>query len=478
MNGTKKIIIDSHCHYFNGGFALREAIAIGWNKLRGNYPYKKTLRETGVQKFAAPAVISKFMASVEGWADLLSYVVNLLKVTTQSCQGNYEYNVDEFRKSKMGYNSELITAPLMMDIYFILDNNKDEASSLTKRPLQTLAPSSPVDIEDDDELFKQYVAEVKQNVNALLQDNDENLKLGIRPTKTFNNIIDELFETIEQEFISESKRAKELSVRQKDYLSPGYKNHLMDLISLQRSNKERVFPFLAIDPRRYGIMNLIEQYINDENSPFKGIKLYPPLGYLPSHPNLVPVYEYCIKNDVPITVHTSSGGVPNFRKEIFVQSFDEAHGNKCVKLKEMGITAQAYFANPDNWIPVLNKYENLRLNFAHFGGNDQCLKYPGNDDNWTNKIINIMERYEKTHPNIYCDISYYAKSESQSVINQIMLDHPIVKKRLMFGTDYIMIMMAYKLGGLASYYNLYNKLDDEQCFENAKRFLKVGNAPS
>ena len=31
---------DVHCHYFNGAYAFREALAIGWNAMWGNYPHR------------------------------------------------------------------------------------------------------------------------------------------------------------------------------------------------------------------------------------------------------------------------------------------------------------------------------------------------------------------------------------------------------------------------------------------------------
>ena len=33
-----KNFVDIHCHYFNGKFAFRELLEIGWRKLNGNYP--------------------------------------------------------------------------------------------------------------------------------------------------------------------------------------------------------------------------------------------------------------------------------------------------------------------------------------------------------------------------------------------------------------------------------------------------------
>ena len=76
-------------------------------------------------------------------------------------------------------------------------------------------------------------------------------------------------------------------------LSPGYKKHMLELEELSNNYPGKVFPFLAVDPRRIGIMKLIDLKVNKGIGIFKGIKIYPPLGYLPTHPNLEPVFEYC-----------------------------------------------------------------------------------------------------------------------------------------------------------------------------------------
>jgi len=70
-------------------------------------------------------------------------------------------------------------------------------------------------------------------------------------------------------------------------------------------------------------MKLIEMKVNKGKGIFKGIKIYPPLGYLPTHPNLAPVFDYCVQYDIPITLHCSPGGINNFRKKNYIRSWDE-----------------------------------------------------------------------------------------------------------------------------------------------------------
>ena len=55
---------------------------------------------------------------------------------------------------------------------------------------------------------------------------------------------------------------------------------------------------------------------------FKDIKIYPPLGYLPTHPNFCEIFEYCSRHNIPITLHCPEGGMQNFRIENYVTSWE------------------------------------------------------------------------------------------------------------------------------------------------------------
>ena len=44
--------------------------------------------------------------------------------------------------------------------------------------------------------------------------------------------------------------------------------------------RDEVIPFAAVDPRRHDVVNQTIELL--EKKAFKGIKLYPPLGYTPT----------------------------------------------------------------------------------------------------------------------------------------------------------------------------------------------------
>lgn len=64
----------------------------------------------------------------------------------------------------------------------------------------------------------------------------------------------------------------------------------------------RFFSFVGVDPRwgRDGV-TLFEKAVRDYG--FRGLKLYPPCGYLPSDHSLYPFYEICEQYGLPVLTH-------------------------------------------------------------------------------------------------------------------------------------------------------------------------------
>jgi predicted TIM-barrel fold metal-dependent hydrolase len=214
-------------------------------------------------------------------------------------------------------------------------------------------------------------------------------------------------------------------------------------------------------------MTLVESKIGRGQGPFRGVKLYPPLGYLPTHPALVPLFDYCERYDVPIIVHTSPGGIQNFRKHNHVASTESSASG----LEDFAATngnKSRYYANPSNWLPVLRTHPRLRLDFAHFGGGEQLQN---GDTEWSDTILGLLA--DPQYPNLYADISYFAAAGLPDTVARVLRQHPHAADRMMFGTDYIMIMLDPALGGLQPYFDRFAGLDDRLLHENAARFLKL-----
>ena len=96
-------------------------------------------------------------------------------------------------------------------------------------------------------------------------------------------------------------------------------------IKNRTQDKNTFHPFVFADPRRmkekdyfdYSVDRdgqvvlakgcLIQVYLEDYG--FKGIKMYPALGYFPFDEILLPLYKYCVQNNLPIMSHCIKGTI-------------------------------------------------------------------------------------------------------------------------------------------------------------------------
>jgi predicted TIM-barrel fold metal-dependent hydrolase len=466
----KQSVIDVHCHLFNAPYAIMELAAVTWNALWGNYPHAKAKtarrKAAGVRRGLGP------LRAIEGAVELAAWIARLVKAGLSDVKGNHATEEEAFKKSTLFGDSPLISVPLMMDIYFALDDNGDEAGPVRRGAKREAASSFAISSAETAN-FEQHLEWVKQMIR------DE-----MGPTKTTrrsargtakSDALDTLFEEAKKDLLAMAPAQRRRGATRKAAadvyagieMSPGYKKHLRDLETLQAMAPDLVYPFLAIDPRRVGIMKLIEMKVNKGNGPFRGVKVYPPLGYLPTHPNLTPVYDYCVRYDIPITSHTSPGGLGNFRRKNYVRG--SGGPNEWVDFKKANLEKSRYYADPKNWLPILNQWPTLRINLAHFGGG---LQLSQGDERWMKIIRDILKARDR-YPNVYADFSYYSQPGLRDTLKQLVTDTPELAGSLMFGTDFIMIMLERTLGGLSKYFDNLAGLEDRLYYENAKAFLKL-----
>lgn len=213
-------------------------------------------------------------------------------------------------------------------------------------------------------------------------------------------------------------------------------------------NNYAVLPFHSIDPvqaETKGLNNLYNLFLHaftGHNKLF-GVKLYPALGFLPSHPQLMPIYEVCQAKNIPVTTHCGGTIIRTNKKNIVLEGF-QIINNEVVsytdKLTEKGKERAQRLNNPALWEPVLKTFPKLKLNLGHFGGIDEWKKYPAqtNQDRIP-KIQQLMNEY----PNVYADFSY--NLSEQKIIKKFfdtISNNTLFKERTMFGTDYWMVLAA------------------------------------
>lgn len=242
------------------------------------------------------------------------------------------------------------------------------------------------------------------------------------------------------------------------------KKHLDD-------KKIKILPFLGIDLRRLDNLNglpiadwfdkFLDEELNVEfkydtpasqintlqNGNFIGVKLYPSLGGKLDPQKHLPFLQLLQERNVPITAHC--------QEDSFKQG-DE-------KDKTL-----VQYAHPSHWHKMFEsgKIDDLKINFAHFGGESEVEKtiafnleddtdgisYPaailGSKKTWTYQILKLLKKYPKT----YSDLSafdYRNKKASLALGWLIALDKQgkfndmgsyKLSDKLLFGSDYPMLL--------------------------------------
>lgn len=210
----------------------------------------------------------------------------------------------------------------------------------------------------------------------------------------------------------------------------GIRNQHEELEELTQKYPNQIIPFIHIDPRSFSVFqgtNTIQFIEEFHQRGFKGIKLYPPLGYSAIHKDVMPIYEYANTHNLPVMTHCSTGGVhaQHFKKE-------DIHSTTA----------------PHLYQKVIHDHPNLKLCLAHFGGNEEWDKYlrePWKDDhtpienmNWLSQITTMIK--SENYPNLYTDISYTIFRFDRFIpILKVFLEDPVLKERILFGSDYYMI---------------------------------------
>lgn len=272
-----------------------------------------------------------------------------------------------------------------------------------------------------------------------------------------------------------------------DYMNAGkakkpYLQQLEDVAELKRiftrKNLDVLLPFVCADPRRENVFELVKEYI--EKHQFSGIKLYPALGFFPDDPRLDKIYQYAEENQIPITTHCIPKNKNHFRykptKEMIEKArerfsfYNQKDSNKSYDFAK-------YLNHPDNYTYILEKYPKLKINLAHFGGNEEWNNYLDISDenfkkerNWYSIIRKMIVKYE----NVYADISFTVYDDKLYPLLRNLLKTPQVQNRILFGSDFYMLQKDYTERRFGI--DVRGYLNDQEFWmiaeENPKTFLK------
>lgn len=272
-----------------------------------------------------------------------------------------------------------------------------------------------------------------------------------------------------------------------------YETQLEQVKAIKRFYPTNFFPFLGIDPRHKSgvdLVNWAKPYFESGVATnqgqvfpyFSGIKLYPALGFFPFDPQLEELYAYAEQNNIPVMTHCTRSGSQYIGNQIeslipknplAIKFSDSARATYATWQKEINDRIDRYYAgpagkgswiknddngnndyacdlfgHPQNYIPLLEKFPNLRICLAHMGGSNEIDPNPNADlkliqsekadgKNWFTEIRSMMQVY----PNMYTDISYTLSDlDKQPQLDGItnFLKTGNLAERVLFGTDFFM----------------------------------------
>lgn len=433
---------DIHNHLFNKSFLAKELLYRLMKELKNHFQQvdeEKKVR--GIRDVAAK--ISEIIRTLKRY----SYAVKVF--TKKDSVAIYE----ELNKT---YKGEFILTPLTFDLTYCFAPTPDRDGKLPKE-------------KGIKEVFESEMSEIFNKIEkesrSLSRDyNDkispENDRLWNDYHKAKDQFMKDTAILHEQHNLIVSRQSGERGLLKLPDAFDGFEEQISQIKKLKDipEYKNKIFPFLAVDPRRPGIVQYAKDNVG-KGKLFIGVKIYCPNGYSPTDTLLFGrkghregLYAYCEDNGIPITAHNSDGGFATLSKSVEIDGLFHVNGQliqlnkERLKFKNSILGKGAVYEraatlnHPLIWEKVVEKYPKLILNLAHFGGGKQleaALDHPDKDELWSNRIIALISdrRY-----NVYTDISCFSefnvlKKFASSAVFQKN------KSRILYGSDYILLLL-------------------------------------
>lgn len=242
---------------------------------------------------------------------------------------------------------------------------------------------------------------------------------------------------------------------------PPIDSQLREIIDLKKTYPDNLFPFISLDPRHLGdpdqLLAWMQQYMNNHKF-FYGIKIYPAKGFFPFDPALDKIYAFAETNQIPIMTHCTRVGsyyIDTIDRSCVNENAPTLNNNPAlmdpIRSRIRSLLADVktckdnkiwcnIFTHPEHYLPVLEKYPDLKLCFAHYGGDKEVNRTTASDypaylsPNWHD----LINQYLRTYPNVYTDISYtLSNADALKKIKPLIASE--IGHKILFGTDYYMV---------------------------------------
>lgn len=427
---------DVHNHLFNKHFLGKELLYRMMKELRKFIDLQKDRSlDRGTDRG-----LKKVITSLKRYR-------NAIKVFSQ------QNSIAIYEEINKTYKNEFILTPLTFDLTYCFAPSADRDISANSHNIDEA-------IEDEMNVMFNMVEEQTRSMSRVFNpyaESDED--------KLWNEFLEEkeLFLKNAEEFQLSDQQTDSDGTRgifKKRGPFDGWNEQLRQIEELKKHPvyKDMVYPFLAIDPRRPGIAEYARENVG-KGKLFAGVKLYCPTGYSPTDPLLFGsegkkdgIYAFCEDNGIPVTVHNSDGGFATLAKSVVINGLIHVNGkliqlnNELLKFSKAITEKDAIYEralainHPLIWGKVAEKYPNLLLNLAHFGGGRQleaAMDNPENQELWSNRIIELLK--DKRY-NVHTDLSCFSAFSS---IDKLIAskDFPEIKNRILYGSDYTLLLL-------------------------------------
>lgn len=253
----------------------------------------------------------------------------------------------------------------------------------------------------------------------------------------------------------------------------GYWEQLMELAEVA-DRIPGVYPFIMLDPRRGNLNKYFDYFVKERH--FKGVKIYPSLGYFPQDKRLYSYYEYCQANNIPITAHCSPANPVHYKGP--ERELDEMIREYLPNIGLNNMTRKekcALFTNPKNWEKVLTDFPKLKVNLAHWGSYVEWDRWMSNpsDDNWYGIIYDMLKKW----PTLYTDISFTMCKSVYFAMLKVALADEVICSKVLFGSDFYMVEAetTERQFGVELRAYLGEDLFKQISLKNPVKFLGIGN---
>jgi len=425
---------DSHCHLFTGKETINLRLLF---EIIFGFP-KEQEKDQAVQKMltAKKDIFERIREKIK----LIKRILNFLKT------GFSDSEEDILLKMENSYGVSFKVAPLMFDLecVFVAERTGGTVDFLSHQDAIVAEYNRVVnDLHATNKSFIQEATGIISGMKMIDRLNQDHSDLAE---------LQQLSKELETE-LTTYKNEKLTSQNMLVSLISNYDIQLNDITQLKKSHPNDVFPFIAIDPRREGIIDKFINEIYNENI-FCGVKLYAPNGYSPADTDFMKpggLFEFCVQHNIPITAHHSFGGFATPLRSVEIDGliyFDEikkvkeVHGPVSLSMafsKDWVQERATKFNHPDIWEQVMEKFPTLKLNLAHFGN--------GNSD-WQKKIFSMISNPK--YINMYTDLSCWCNLEDQEndeIGLQSFYDtyyknaSDYVKGKILYGSDFYLDLM-------------------------------------